>query len=330
MMATMAKLATLGARLARLRLAIMDVILHVGAHRTATTSFQKVLQLNKARLADHGVAVWTPQQTRSAGFSALSHAPGDMGPQARERAQRASMAMRMEMTRLRGQGIKTLLISEENTIGTMRHNLMAGALYPELGARLGRYLPGIGVDLRQIWLGIRCPSTLWPSAIAYGITAMMPVPSVERLGMLAHSRRSWRDVITWLTKSAPQARVQAWQFETWAAENDMLIAQLLGLPDGALRPAPRQNRSKSAAELRMIVAERGEEDIAWRIPNLPEPWQPFTGAQLAMMRQRYSADLEWLSGPGRGFARLVIPDIMTEKYKGTQHDRQIGGLVQTG
>ena len=43
----------------------MEIILHLGAHRTASTSFQYYLRKNGARLAASGIGVWGPCQTRN-------------------------------------------------------------------------------------------------------------------------------------------------------------------------------------------------------------------------------------------------------------------------
>ena len=44
--------------------AAMDIILHLGAHRTATTSFQHYLRANAAGLGAAGIGVWGPETTR--------------------------------------------------------------------------------------------------------------------------------------------------------------------------------------------------------------------------------------------------------------------------
>jgi hypothetical protein len=49
----------------------MDVVLHVGAHRTASTTFQKTLGANGAALAEAGVVYWGPKCTRAGLFDGL-------------------------------------------------------------------------------------------------------------------------------------------------------------------------------------------------------------------------------------------------------------------
>lgn len=46
---------------------IMDVILHIGAQRTATTSFQAYMRANSADLSAQGIGYWGPHRTRRGG-----------------------------------------------------------------------------------------------------------------------------------------------------------------------------------------------------------------------------------------------------------------------
>ena len=59
---------------------IMDVILHLGAHRTATTAFQTALRLQARGLALQGMAVWTPHVTRAGLFAGILPGPGLSAP----------------------------------------------------------------------------------------------------------------------------------------------------------------------------------------------------------------------------------------------------------
>ena len=55
---------------------IMDILLHVGAHRTGTTSFQRYLADHADPIAAQGTCVWGPRQTRGGLFAGLFPASG--------------------------------------------------------------------------------------------------------------------------------------------------------------------------------------------------------------------------------------------------------------
>ena len=59
----------------------MEIVLHIGAHRTATTSFQAYMRGNAPGLVQGGVAFWGPLRTRNGLFSGL-WAPVQPSPKA--------------------------------------------------------------------------------------------------------------------------------------------------------------------------------------------------------------------------------------------------------
>ena len=54
----------------------MEIILHLGAHRTATTSFQHYMRANAAALAEQGLGVWGPDVTRDGILTGVIPLPG--------------------------------------------------------------------------------------------------------------------------------------------------------------------------------------------------------------------------------------------------------------
>ena len=109
----------------------MTIILHLGAHRTGTTTFQSLLDRNRADLARRGLAVWTPARTRGGLLDGLVQRPCDATPQDDWRAKRSCGRIRMERARLAGQGQERLLLSEENLLGAIRNNLRERCLFPD-------------------------------------------------------------------------------------------------------------------------------------------------------------------------------------------------------
>ena len=55
----------------------MDIILHLGAHRAASTSFQTYLRGADAQLAGQGIGFWGPQRTRKGLFHDLPEQPSN-------------------------------------------------------------------------------------------------------------------------------------------------------------------------------------------------------------------------------------------------------------
>jgi len=78
----------------------MDVILHIGAHRTATTTFQAWMLQNADALAAGGIAYWGPDRTRAGLFSGLVKRPDLVTPEDGMALSRLRTALAFELDRL--------------------------------------------------------------------------------------------------------------------------------------------------------------------------------------------------------------------------------------
>jgi hypothetical protein len=133
---------------------------HLGAHKTASTHFQKGLRRSRAAFEAAGVALYTPPELRRPGEKlkdrvGLSYIRGG-------RRKDWSPAM---MTRT-AQGHARLVISEENILGQMsgaqgRHEAQ---LYPEAGARVAALAEAVAPLPLSLFLTIRDPAGYLTSA----------------------------------------------------------------------------------------------------------------------------------------------------------------------
>ena len=111
----------------------MDIILHPGAHRTGTTTFQSYLRGAEGALTAQGLLAWEPRRTRKGLFHGLLDPPACGCPTGR-----AEGRMRLATASATRQGATALIVSEENMLGTPRAGLRAQALYPDAATRLAR------------------------------------------------------------------------------------------------------------------------------------------------------------------------------------------------
>ena len=59
------------------------------------------------------------------------------------------------MARTAQSGVRKLLVSDENMIGTVRHNLRKRALYPAIGERMAYFAQAFDGRLKRVVLNIR-------------------------------------------------------------------------------------------------------------------------------------------------------------------------------
>ncbi|WP_146590837.1 hypothetical protein [Puniceibacterium confluentis] len=312
----------------------MDIILHLGAHRTGSTSFQRYMRASEDRLANLGIGFWGPGRTRNGLFHDVP-----IRPRSPQIARRAAGRVRLACHATAQRGIAVLVISDENMIGTPRNMIAARTLYPQLGERMARFHHAFGGRIRRVSLQIRSLDTYWASLLAYALPRGNPLPDGDTLRLMAQAQRSWRAVITDLACALPGVEIVVTPFERFADRPDRLLAQMSRTP---FLPAAQPgeywfNRSPDLAALRGVLADRGENPD--RLPRLPGRWQPFTAGQTGLLRETYSDDLYWLRAGADGLARYIEetepdktrltwpPDPATRGH--THHDSHQRTLAQT-
>ena len=323
------------AGLRRLGRNLMEIILHVGAHRTATTSFQHYLREHGATISATGTGLWGPLRTRNGLFSGLF--PGPAATIQRPSLDRVRGRVALQLNKSRANGVKKLLITDENMIGTSRHCISTGTLFPAVGERMARYHAAFGNDVNQVLLTIRSPDTWWESAAAYSVQRGACVPTQAKLDKLASMARSWRDVIIDLACALPNTEIKVNTFEEFAGRPDAFLAQATGIDAPKDSQMRWMNRSPDLPALRAILTGRGDDPDL--LPDETGRWHPFTEAQSAMMRETYADDLFWLAAGADGLATLTEDTSRTRAGKsqpagdmkeGQNHDSQQRKLAQSG
>lgn len=252
----------------------MDVVLHVGAHRTASTTFQKTLGANGAALAAAGVVYWGPKCTRSGLLDGLIGRP-DATTRGLALARVARRARAVERS-----GARLLLVSEENALGSMRDAMTGGGFYADAGMRVAMLAEAFDAYRVTIALAIRAQDAWWRSvdgffAARFGTTRRRPA-LVDRL---TAQGRDWRDVISDVAKRSASARVVVWPHEALGHRPEAVFARLGG---GAVPIRPLQGRKNAS--------------------DGGGPLSPVTARHL---RQRYGADLDWLRAGADGLAEFI-------------------------
>ena len=316
--------AALGQRIAK----AMDIILHIGAHRCATTSFQHYMRQNADGLARCGIGFWGPRRTRNGLFSGLT--PGPRLATGRDLQQRAAGRIQLGCARSAATGVQTLVVSDENMLGSVRENLRLAALYCGVGERVARFAHAFGGRVSDVVLNIRSLEFFWASSLGYGLTRGMGVSRQQLLDRLTHGPRSWRDVIADVACAAPDARFWVLPFETFARQPDVQLAVMTGQDTPQTHAQEWLNATPKLPELHAFAKD---------LPKGEGRWQPFDATQIAIMRETYSDDLLWLAAGADGLATLItdpnkkLADInlpMTDLTRGQHHDHKERRLADTG
>ncbi|WP_420584560.1 hypothetical protein [Ruegeria sp.] len=249
----------------------MDITVHFGAHRCATSSFQDYLQRNASALSQQGVAVWD----RTALGEMDLHGLRSMTPD-------TYRALQHGLDRCQDQGINHLLITEENFLGMMPENFSKGELYPSAGSRALLVSEAFGGRVTQIALNIRALNTYWTSIAGYAVRNKKRFGESMRWAKIAQHPRSWRDVITDLNAAFPNVPLLVLPFEEFAGRPDLQLASVLG-------------SSVPTDSVDMWINKDGNEAIQG--PNSVQDMQ---------LMMKFADDLSWLESGADGLARLCL------------------------
>lgn len=299
--------------------AAMGLILHVGAHRTATTSLQSFCRAQRGTLKSLGVTVWGPRQTRD---GRLHDAMGG-DPAAADRL----------AAQIRDVQTPILLISDENMLGMPRKCLREGALYLDAGPRLGQMVAVTG-PVDAIVLQIRALDLWWASLLAYLIDRGVDVPDAARIATLGQGDRTWRHVITDLAQACPQTAIMVTLFDDCASRPDLWLSAVTDR-DVPKATSEQRNASKDANTLRQQLLQRGGQ--AGALGAQEGRYMPFDAQQSAHLREAYVDDLFWLRAGADGLATLISGAALTRtkntspqtpQRRGQDNDKAARGLAQ--
>lgn len=282
---------------------LMDVILHIGAHRCATTTFQDYMRGNAERLRHAGTVFWGPYRTRNGLFNGI--VPDKMPNLRKNRQMRGAGRVQINLDSCAARGAKRLVVSEENMLGSVRQNLRDKALYLGAGERMARYAQAFDGRVTDVMLNIRGLDHYWASSLGYGLMRGRGVPDAEALDRMAYGLRSWRDVITDVSCAVPGARLWVLPFESFQGRPDAQLRSVLGCAVPPARGDVRLNATPRLPQLRRDLPRH----ISRKLPKGSGRWLPFTERQTAALREAYADDLMWLTSGADGTAWLVYdPD----------------------
>lgn len=290
-----------GAALKKWATRVMDVILHIGAHRTGTASLQAYMRSQSDALTAQKIGFWGPKRTRRCLYGGLveqnAQADGCIVTDA------GKQRIQEHLSQLSRQGIETLVISDADVMGTVRSNLSSGKLYADAGARIARLMRAFEGNVTSVVLSIRSLELYWCSALAHGVFCGHPVPERSVLRELALAPRGWRDVIADVAGAAPQARISVHPFEAYRGQPELFVARAVRID--APRSAERYclNPSPQLPDLRRAVAEQGVNFA--ELPFGMGRWNPFTTEEHAALREIYADDMMWLTAGADGLATLI-------------------------
>ncbi len=236
------------------------IVLHIGAHKTATTHLQRSILAARAPLAELGVQVYGPPQLRGdhPTLLRLFDLPGSNDGLGDPEAVFADML----------RGGRRLVLSEENVIGSLlnRYGKMPEPIYPDASLRIADLASKVAPQGIDVCLGIRQPTHFLSSAYGQHLMSGGTLPLKDFLWKNPPRIVDWAHLVTRVRETVGVRSLTVWKFEDYPAVFDQITETMLGIDGAALvRPLDRivhQGISQeAAAQIEKLHAEGKRSDF---------------------------------------------------------------------
>ena len=280
-----------------------ELRLHLGAHRTATTSLQAALDAASPLLARHGCRANTPWRIGARDAPSLRAVTRLVARAARPPGLRRQLRLWTARAAMRDHvswGEEVTVLSDENFIGNPFG--VDGTFYPSVRRRLAALRAVVPVMPSRIHVAVRDYATFAVSAYAMVALYGARVPSFEavRDALLSSGGAGWVGVLEAIAEAFPDADVTTSRFEAAAVAAPLSVLLPDGLSPSDLPAPPRRVNAaptREAVAAALAVRERGgrpDADALIAAHADGAPFAPLDAEAAGRLSERYRADVSRL------------------------------------
>ncbi|MEP0962520.1 MAG: hypothetical protein ABJQ70_05150 [Roseobacter sp.] len=274
----------------------MDVILHLGAHRTGTASFQDYMHQQALPLREQGVEFWGPGIVHGGTFT-----PTTKGAKNSARKKK-TIPVGQRLAEAKARGVKQLILSDADVLGSIANNLQEAALYPKAVDRLSAFQKAFGTPVHRVLFSPRSLELYWCSALSQAVVNAEPIPSTERLCNIAMSQRGWRDVVADIAKAFPNSSIEILPYEKCVGRPEVVLQAVTDAVVPLDVKREWLNRTPTLPALRRVLNDLGT--VPKALPFGMGKWNPFQNEEHVALREMHADDMMWLISGADGLATL--------------------------
>lgn len=265
----------------------VTVSLHVGVHKTATTHLQKLLTAQSEWLMGRGVRFLGPEDLRLPG-RALSAQLGLRGEGRRE-----------EMA---PDGVRRLVVSEENTLGPMFQDALFGAVYPNADLKVEKLVAAFAPWPVRLFVGLRDPAGWMASAYRHRLFNGGCPPFAEVAAGHDPAELRWSHLLERLRRVPGVGDIYVWRQEDYPRVAVPVLRRMVGWKLGPQMEVPRQevNVGLSQAAVDWLIAQGPSDDPRaaarearqkFPVTDTASRFDPWPEAVKTASRAAYRADI---------------------------------------
>jgi len=217
----------------------MDIILHLGAHKTASTYLQKRMGRSQGRLRRHKISFQGPKSLRPRINLALGDAKGMSRAEAHLRRRDCICRMIDEEEAI---GTQRLVLSEEQFLGPLRDMIQGRDFYQDAEHHLAPVAAALEGRPIKIMLSVRGYASFLASVYGQVIRGwrFLPFDRKTRSHLLNHAR-GWPEVVEQVIDLFPSAsQFVLWRYEDFGQTEDQVLGHMAGPAADLLRPLPER------------------------------------------------------------------------------------------
>lgn len=278
-----------------------QVFLHVGAHRTGTSSFQLCLAANRAVLQGRGFDLAYPARDGQPGGELALRLPRPN--HGIHRVSRFAADLAQHLSELSPDPGRGLILSDENVPGMMRQ-FYDGQFYPAAEARLAVLAQALDGPPRHVLLVVREYAKLYASAYRKR-SEDNPVPDFATLApRFLTMDRGWPELVQLLRDRLRPVRLTVLPYGARGESRDLLrrlVPDLTGVD--LAEPTHVLNQSATDAALLALQARYRAGEVlrrrAWQAviaahaeDRAPRGYAVFGDESARVLADRYATDLE--------------------------------------
>lgn len=287
------------------------IILHVGAHRTATKRFQRLLNANIDEFSEVGIEIASHEYSNAGKYPPvyqfllplLHRSRRSDEPWNYSLVHRIGCHLRSKK-HLRGaiaQGTNGVIVSEETILGDMFPLLAYGEFYEHAGRRVSQTIDVVGETPSTIVLGIRSYDQLYASIYAF-CSGLYVLPDFEIIkSQLFEIERGWNDVVRDLLEHTSVNSILIWPLDHSDERQRLASIFSCELIERLVIQNSRENESPSTTAIETMRKLRAQRKLTWeeRMEIVKaggnDRFQPWSSQEQSTLQGRYAQDLNKLS-----------------------------------
>ncbi len=279
-------------------------VLHLGAHKTATTYIQRKFAQNRGVLKRNDLHFFKLEQLRKS-FTPLVYGAG--------KENRAFIA---QMAELAAAG--DVIVSEENILGMAGELVKKGTFYPDAASRVKLVVKTLNVSAPDIYLSLREYSAFVVSMYCEYLRHQKFIKFETYMDAFRESGFNWVKVIRDVRSAAPNARIYLWDFAKFRTCENQILSHMIGFDAAELNSQDESVRESfsqiaiSAYEALGTVLEGKEHRKMLQILSVNFPrgeqypaFKPLSQKEMASYQQKYAEDLEFIAREFEGVSFVV-------------------------